>query len=109
MAKVMTGASPSVSLVSWRSRMSGAARSSQRSTASWRALSELTFQVAIRTGDLLVPTTALAREVEGRRLRHGHDGHRAGLDRVGHDQVDVLRDRTDHVQGDDRDADRAQL
>ena len=30
--------------------MSGAARSSQRSTASWRALSELTFQVAMRIG-----------------------------------------------------------
>src|SRR5437868_6956808 len=31
------------------SRTSGAARSSHQSTLSWRALSELTFQVAIRT------------------------------------------------------------
>ena len=44
----MTGASSSVSFVSWMSRMSGSARVSQVSTASWRALSELTFQVAIR-------------------------------------------------------------
>jgi hypothetical protein len=28
---------------------------------------------------------------------------------IGHDEVDVVGDRADHVQGDDRDADRAQL
>ena len=107
----MTGASASVSLVSCMSRMSGAARSSQLSTASWRALSELTFQVAMRIGarDRSVPPAALAVEVEGRGVGDGHDGHRPGLDRVGHDEIHVVGDRADHVERDDRDADRPQL
>ena len=46
----ITGASASESLVSWISSTSGSARASHRSTASWRALSELTFQVAMRIG-----------------------------------------------------------
>ena len=44
----MTGASASASFVSWISRTSGSARASHFSTASIRALSELTFQVAMR-------------------------------------------------------------
>src|SRR4051794_25113305 len=106
----MTGASASVSLVSWRSRMSGAALVSQFSTASWRALSELTFQVAIRMVDVrLVTPAALPVEIEGRGVGNGHDGHRPGLDRVRDDQIDVVGDRADHVQRDDRDADGTQL
>src|SRR5215208_2403131 len=49
MENVIAGASPSASFVSCIRRMSGFARSSHQSTFSWRALSELTFQVAIRT------------------------------------------------------------
>src|SRR4051794_30975683 len=106
----MTGASASVSLVSWRSRMSGAALVSQFSTASWRALSELTFQVAIRIVDVrLVAPAALPVEIEGRCVGDGHDGHRPGLDRVRDDQIDVVGDRADHVQRDDWDADGTQL
>src|SRR6478735_11103002 len=90
-------------------RMSGAARTSHFSTASWRALSELTFQVAMRTSADLVAPAALAGKIEPGRVGHGHDGHRPGLDRVGHDEIDVFGDRTDHVEGDDRDTDAAQL
>ena len=60
-------------------------------------------------GAASVAPAALAFEIEGGRVRDGHDGHRPGLDRVRHDEVHVLGDRADHVERDDRDPDRAQL
>src|SRR5258706_13362329 len=106
----MTGASASVSFVSWMSRTSGAARASHCSTFSWRALSELTFQVAIRIGSsLLQPPTALAVEIERGGVGDRHDGHRPCLDRVRDDEIHVLRDRADHVQRDDPDPEGADL
>src|SRR5258707_913727 len=84
------GAAASVGLVSCMRRISGGARSSHFSTASWRALSELTFQVAMRMGVGSVPSAALTVEVEGCRVGDGHDRHRAGLDRVGNHEVDVV-------------------
>src|SRR3954447_15626134 len=50
MPNAIAGASGSASFVSCISRTSGAARSSHQSTFSWRAFSELTFQVAMRIG-----------------------------------------------------------
>ena len=57
----------------------------------------------------LVAAAALPLEVERRGVGDGHHRHRPGLDRVGDDEVHVLGDRADHVERDDRDADRAQL
>src|SRR4029079_9749494 len=51
----------------------------------------------------------LAVEADRRVRADRHGGHRAGLDRIGHDQVDVVGDRSDHVQRDDRDPDFAQF
>ena len=45
----------SVIFVSWRQRTSGCTASSHSSTLGIRALSELTFQVAISTGRIYAP------------------------------------------------------
>src|SRR6266480_796205 len=110
----MTGASWSVSFVSCMSSTSGAARDSHHSTLSMRALSELTFQVAILISPSggaqgSVAPAALTREVEARRVADCHDRHRARLDGVRNDEVDMVGQRAGHVQRDDRDAGLAEL
>src|SRR5215210_7261564 len=104
----MTGASASVSFVSWTIRTSGAARSSHHSIFSSRAFRELTFHVAIRIA-ASVPPAALAGEIERGGVGDGHHGHRPGLDGIRDDEVDGVRDRTDHVECDDWDAVLAEL
>src|SRR5438128_1407781 len=47
----------------------------------------------------LVAAALLADEVERRRVGNRHDRHRAGLHRIADDEVDVVGDRSDHVQG----------
>src|SRR6266550_4089144 len=72
----MTGASASVSFVSWISSTSGAARSSHHSTFSSRAFSELTFQVAmcIAVGGSEVPAANAGERQVGHGAHGGGDG-----------------------------------
>src|SRR5713101_6407250 len=93
------GNASSASFVSWRHNTSGCAYTSHSSTRSWRAFSELTFQVAIRTGQTLPPrcgrsmlfdavelaqvNEGFAVDLIGRRHRNSHVG--AGLEAGGAD------------------------
>src|SRR2546427_2359199 len=80
--KASVGASGSASLVSCMSSTSGRARSSHQVTFSRRAFSELTFQVAIRTGRIVARKPREAGYPAGigphvaRRLWHPRDDHR---------------------------------
>src|SRR4051812_46878862 len=78
----ISGASASLSFVSWTRRTSGCALASHFSTASWRALSEFTFQVAIRIGRGYRPSDRFGHEEEA--PGHGlvgrvHLGHAGAL------------------------------
>src|ERR1035437_9940745 len=114
----MSGAASSASLVSCISSTSGVRWTSHSSTRGSRALSELTFQVAMRIRvSVVLPVEArpgaaggpawlvapafLAGEVELGRVGDAHDGHRAGLDGIGHDEVGYFRNGPGHVQADD--------
>src|SRR5450759_4308516 len=103
----ISGAASSASLVSCISSTSGTRWTSHSSTRGRRALSELTFQVAMRTcGSVrrLVAPALLSGEVELGRVGDAHDGQSAGLDGIGDHQVRYVRHGAGHVEGDDRDA-----
>src|SRR5664279_2236698 len=113
----IAGAASSASFVSCISRTSGFFSASHSSTRSRRALSELTFHVAMRiraselppAGRRLVAAALLSGEVEFGRVGDTHHGHRAGLDRIRDHEIGDVRDRADHIESDDRDTELLDL
>ena len=48
-----------------------------------------------------IPPLPLPRDVEGRRVGDGHDGHHPGLQRIGHHQIGGIGHAAGHVEADD--------